>query len=173
AVLQDAVGGEDARRRAGLVRRRDEIVDLERPVREVAVERRQRGWRSCAHRPAADLRERRHIQVHVELGYARVRGTPDVLLRRVRRVARPSDAVDPFPTAVEVVEAVVLLVDDDDVVDLRELVRPLPPCAPIAEELTTTGIATRRSKAGASKRRNTRPSRVLEAEQNAPMQAGR
>ncbi len=96
--------------------RRDEVVDREPRVEEVAVE-----GDAPRSRAVAGLRERRHGQVHVELPQARVGRAVLVDLGRVRGVG-VGESVHAFPAAVQVVEAVVLLVDHHDVVDLRKLV---------------------------------------------------
>ena len=93
------------------VGRLDVVLDPERLVDEVA--------RESGDRVGALHRQRRRGQVHVLLEQAGVAtaGLPD--LQRVIGVGT-GEAVDPFPTSVDVVEAVVLLVDDDDVIDPGE-----------------------------------------------------
>ncbi len=123
AGLADRVSVEDPvreaervqRRRARVRGRRDEVVDREPRVREVA--------RDPVLRVRAVGRQRRRGQVHVELLQAVVGDAVLVDLRGVRGVGVRA-AVHALPAAVEVVEAVVLLVDDHDVLDLRELVLP-------------------------------------------------
>src|SRR4029453_11557363 len=87
-----------------------------RPVAEVAGERRRGGGVGAAHRQG------RRGQVDVVLEQARVGGAGLVDLGG----AGPggvAQAVDALPHAVEVVEAVVLLVDHHDVVDPRQPIR--------------------------------------------------
>ena len=114
-TLEDTVRREDARRRARRVGRRDVVVDGEGRIGECARERRAGGVRALAHRC-----ERRRRQVDVELQQTAVRESVLVVLERLDR-RRVLQAVHTFPAAVQVVEAVVLLVDDDEVLDLREL----------------------------------------------------
>src|SRR5438876_10335738 len=67
--------------------------------------------------------ERRRRQVDVVLHQAGVRRAGLADLDRVSGVG-PVEAVDVLPAAVQVVEAVVLLVDDDDVLEPRKPVGP-------------------------------------------------
>ena len=100
----------------GRVARLDVVVDRERLVRERARER------GAGRRIGACGRQRRRGQVDVHLEQARVGRTALVHLRRLRS-GRTRKAIDAFPASVQVVEAVVLLVDDDDVLDHPELLR--------------------------------------------------
>ena len=68
-------------------------------------------------------RERRRRQVHVVLLQAGVGVAGLVDLRACAPASALREAVHALPAAVQVVEAVVLLVDDDDVLDLLELLR--------------------------------------------------
>src|SRR5262249_11940869 len=113
AAVGHSVRGEDTRVRAGRRARRDETVDRERRVGEVTDE-----WGSGGG-VAASRRERRRGQVDVVLLEAGVWGCALAELGGVGCFGFRY-AVDPFPAAIEVVEAVVLLIDDDDVLDLRE-----------------------------------------------------
>ena len=137
------------------------VVDRERRVREVARER--PAGRVVAGRAqrARGVRRRLRLQVRVVLVQALVRrerarpGLPD--LRRVRGIG-VGEAANALPAAVQVVEAVVLLVDDDDVVDLAELVVVALPwlggrAARDDERATAAALSCgeRREDAGASK----------------------
>ena len=123
-TLEHAVRREDARGGAGLVRRCDVVVDGEPLVREVACG-------NAVGRVGARRRQGRgRGEVHVVLQEALVRGAVlrDLGRRRGGRVLQAVDhlATDATPVAVEVVERVVLLVDDDEVRIARgELTRRL------------------------------------------------
>ena len=110
-----AAEGDERSGRARRVGRRDVVVDPERRVREVARERRRR------RRVVADGAERRArvggglcLEVDVVHVQALERRACLIDLGRMGGVG-VGEPVDAFPPAVEVVEAVVLLVDDDDV----------------------------------------------------------
>jgi len=107
-AIAHAVRRGHARRRARRVGRRDEGVDREEPVRELACE----GVVRRAGR--AGRAERRGREVDVDLQQALVRGARLVHLRRVGGVGG-REAADALPAAVEVVERVVLLVDHHQV----------------------------------------------------------
>ena len=108
-ALEHAVGREVRRVRAGRVGRLDVVVDLERQVGEVALER---GVRAVG-------AQRRRREVDVVLQQALVRRAVLVDLDRVGAIGL-GHPVHALPAPVEVVEGVVLLVDDDDPLDLSE-----------------------------------------------------
>src|SRR5262249_45002843 len=103
-ALGDTVRGKDTGRRARRGGRRDVVVDRERRIRERARER-----RAGRVEALADGRKRRRRQVDVQLEETPVRQAVLVVLKRVGR-RRVLEAVGAFPAAVQVVEAVVLLV---------------------------------------------------------------
>ncbi len=107
---RQSVGREDARLRAGLRAGRDVGPDVERLVGEVTGDGAVDAVRGL----------RRRFEVDVVLQQA---GVGHAVLPDLGHLpgGRVGAAVDPLPTAVEVVEAVVLLVDHDDVVDAGEL----------------------------------------------------
>src|SRR4029453_19483715 len=95
---------------------RDGGVDGKRPVGEVAGEAGPGGG------VGAGRRQRRRGQIHVVLEQAVIRRAGLVDLDGAGR-GGGAQAVHLLPAAVEVVEAVVLLVDDHNVVDRRQPVR--------------------------------------------------
>src|SRR5215470_9306533 len=108
-----SVRGGSTRSWAGRRARRDEGVDRKRRIGEVTEE-----W-ACGRGVAASRGERRRGQVDVVLLETRVLGSALADLDRVS-CSSARDTVHPLPPTIEVVEAVVLLIDDDDVLDLRE-----------------------------------------------------
>ena len=114
-------------RRAGDVGRRDVVVDRERAVREAARERPSRP--SCCRSSSAEptgwppTSPARSRVVLVEALVRREAARAGLAqLDRVRGVG-VSETADTLPAAVQIVEAVVLLVDHDDVPDRPQLVR--------------------------------------------------
>ena len=110
---RQAVRREHTRLRTCASVRRDVRLDRERGVREVT--RDPVGRIVAGHR-----KRRRRRQVDVVLEQTSVRRSVLGNLGCVRRIGVRAP-VDPLPAPVQVVEAVVLLVDDDDVIDLVEL----------------------------------------------------
>ena len=115
-VLQDAVQHKDILRRTGFVGGGDKIVDLERLVQKSAREGRRAGVVGTAGR------QRRRCQIDVVLQQALVFRhivLPD--LRGVGKVGKrqPVDGIAMHfaPQPIQIVEAVVLLVDDDDMLE--------------------------------------------------------
>ena len=117
AIGREGRTGPRARVRAS----RDVGVDLKWGVGEVAGERviglGGRGGRRT--RGVVAARRQLVREVDVVLQQAREGGTVLLDLQRMRGVGT-RQAVDAFPAAIQVVEAMVLLVDDDDVVDAAE-----------------------------------------------------
>src|SRR5262249_15348529 len=111
AVLEHAVRREDTGRGAGRVGGRDVLVDLERLVGKGTVHR------GRTDRAGTGDGQRRRREVHVVLRQTRQRDTARRYLRLVARGGGVRETVDTLPSTEEIVEAVVLLVDDDDVLD--------------------------------------------------------
>src|SRR5438034_2095178 len=107
AALRDTMRGKDARWRTCGVSGADVVLDVERPVREVTVE----GGTGRRIGTGHGLRRRR--QVDVVLLQAGIGRAALVHLKRVGRT-RVAQAVNPLPASIEVVEAVIFLVDDND-----------------------------------------------------------
>ena len=101
---------EDARLRAGTRVLWDVLLDAEGSIEKVT------GEGGTGRRVGAVRRQRRRCQIDVVLQQTVVRRACLPNLRGVPRVGA-GPAVDRFPTAVQIVEAVVLLVDHHDVID--------------------------------------------------------